>query len=157
MTKRVFRSAAGAAAFLALSLTTAAARIPDPAATGKKPTITVYKDPSCGCCKAWIAHLVKAGYTVDAKDSPNMAEIKRDLGVPDALKSCHTGIVDGYIIEGHVSPEEIDQLLAQKPKVAGLAVPGMPMGSPGMDGGAKQHYQVVSFEKNGKTKVFASH
>jgi hypothetical protein len=157
MTKRVFRFSALAAAFIALSLTTAAARIPSSTALAKKPTITVYKDPSCGCCKAWIAHLVKAGYTVDAKDSPNMAEIKRDLGVPDALKSCHTGIVNGYIIEGHVSPEEIDRLLAQKPKVAGLAVPGMPMGSPGMDGGTKQHYQVVSFEKNGKTKVFATH
>jgi hypothetical protein len=157
MTKPVFRFSALAAAVVALSLTTAAARTPHSTDVSKKPTITVYKDPNCGCCKAWIAHLVKAGYTVDAKDSPNMAEIKRGLGVPDALKSCHTGVVNGYIIEGHVSPEEIDQLLAQKPRVAGLAVPGMPMGSPGMDDGAKQHYQVFTFDKSGKTKVFASH
>jgi hypothetical protein len=156
MTKRV-RLTALAAAFITLSLTTAAAKIERPASEVKKPTITVYKDPSCGCCKAWITHLVKAGYTVDAKDSPNMAEIKRGLGVPEALTSCHTAVVNGYLIEGHVSPEEIDRLLAQKPTVAGLAVPGMPMGSPGMDGGTKQHYQTLSFDKSGKTKVFASH
>ena len=150
---------------MTLSLTAAAARIPRAAAAtnsaaatvAKKPTITVYKDPSCGCCKAWIAHLVKAGYTVDAKDSPNMADIKRSLGVPEALTSCHTAVVNGYLIEGHVSPEEIDQLLAKKPTIAGLAVPGMPMGSPGMDGATKQHYQVLSFDKSGKTKVFATH
>lgn len=157
MMKRVLRFAALAAALVAVSLTTAAARTPHPTAVVKKPTITVYKDPNCGCCKAWIAHLLKAGYTVDAKDSPSMSEIKRGLGVPDALTSCHTGVVNGYIIEGHVSPEEIDRLLAQKPTIAGLAVPGMPMGSPGMDGGPKQHYQVLAFEKNGKAKVFASH
>jgi hypothetical protein len=160
MTKRVFRFVALGAALIAVSLTTAAARNPVAAvskAAAKKPTITVYKDPNCGCCKAWIAHLQKAGYTVDAKDSPNMGEIKRSLGVPEALTSCHTAVVNGYLIEGHVSPEEIDRLLAQKPTIAGLAVPGMPMGSPGMDGGAKQHYQVLSFDKAGKTKVFASH
>jgi hypothetical protein len=153
------------AALITLSLTAAAARIPRVAAatnsnistSAKKPTITVYKDPSCGCCKAWIAHLVKAGYTVDAKDSPNMPDIKRSLGVPEALTSCHTAVVNGYLIEGHVSPEEIDQLLARKPTIAGLAVPGMPTGSPGMDGGMKQHYQVLSFDKSGKTKVFATH
>jgi hypothetical protein len=162
MTKRVFRLAALGAALVGVSLTTAAARnfapgSPKTSTVVKKPTITVYKDPNCGCCKAWIAHLEKAGYTVDAKDSPNMAEIKASLGVPAVLTSCHTAVVNGYLIEGHVSPEEIDRLLAQKPTIAGLAVPGMPMGSPGMDGGMKQHYQVLSFDKGGKTKVFASH
>jgi hypothetical protein len=156
MTKRT-RFAALAAAFIALSLTTAAARIPGVSTGTKKPTITVYKDPACGCCKNWIAYLQKHGYTVDAKDSPNMSEIKHSLGVPDGLTACHTAVVNGYLIEGHVPAEDIDRLLSQKPTVAGIGVPGMPMGSPGMDGGVKQHYQVLSFDRKGKTKVFASH
>jgi len=86
-------------AFIALALTTAAAPISLPEAA-KKPVITVYKDPSCGCCKNWIAHLIKHGYRVDAKDSPNMTEIKRTLGVPTGLTACHTAMVNGYLIEG---------------------------------------------------------
>ena len=143
-------------AFIALALTTAAAPISLPEAA-KKPIITVYKDPGCGCCKSWIEHLIKHGYRVDAKDTPEMAEIKRTLGVPEALTSCHTAVVNGYLIEGHVPAEDIAKLLKEKPKVAGLAVPGMPMGSPGMEGPRQQHYQVLSFDKNGKTKVFASY
>jgi hypothetical protein len=125
--------------------------------SGAKPTITVYKDPSCGCCKNWIEHLIKHGYRVDAKDTPNMAEVKRALGVPDAVTSCHTAIVNGYLIEGHVPSADIDRLLATKANVKGLAVPGMPMGSPGMEGPAGQHYQVVAFDKAGKSRVFASY
>jgi hypothetical protein len=144
------------AAFVALTLTTGAVA-PSVGATPKQPKITVYKDPSCGCCKSWIEHLIKHGYSVDAKDTPQMAEIKRTLGVPDALTSCHTALVNGYLIEGHVPAEDIAKLLKAKPKVAGLAVPGMPTGSPGMEGPRKVHYQVLSFDKNGKTKVFASY
>src|SRR6185437_6887659 len=123
----------------------------------KKPTITVYKDPSCGCCKNWIQYLIKHGYQVDAKDTPDMPGIKRTLGVPEALTSCHTAVVNGYLIEGHVSAEDIDRLLAQKPKIAGLAVPGMPSSSPGMDGPRTKPYQVLAFDKNGKTTVFSTH
>ncbi len=144
------------AAFFALTLTTGAAA-PSVNATPKEPTITVYKDPSCGCCKSWIDHLIKHGYRVDAKDTPEMAEIKSTLGVPKALTSCHTAVVNGYLIEGHVPAADIAKLLKEKPKVAGLAVPGMPMGSPGMEGPRQQHYQVLSFDKNGKSKVFASY
>ena len=126
-------------------------------AVAKKPTITVYKDPNCGCCKKWIEHLVRNGYRVDAKDTPGMSEIKQTLGVPDRITSCHTAVVNGYLIEGHVPAADIDRLLAQKPTIAGLAVPGMPMGSPGMEGGASQRYQVLAFDKTGKTRVFASH
>jgi hypothetical protein len=86
-----------------------------------------------------------------------MTEIKHSLGVPDALTACHTAVVNGYLIEGHVSAEDIDRLLAQKPTIAGIAVPGMPMSSPGMDGPRTQGYKVLSFDKTGKTKVFASH
>jgi hypothetical protein len=123
----------------------------------KKPIITVYKDPSCGCCKKWIEHLEKHGYRVDAKDSPDMASIKRSLGVPEELVACHTAMVNGYLIEGHVPAEDIDRLLKQKPKIAGVAVPGMPMGSPGMDGPAVERYKVIAFDKKGEKKVFATH
>ena len=144
------------ASFLALVLTTGAAR-PSATANSKGPTITVYKDANCGCCKNWIEHLIKHGYRVDAKDSDDMTEIKRSLGVPDALTSCHTAVVNGYLIEGHVPAADIARLLKTKPKVLGLAVPGMPMGSPGMEGQRSQKYDVLSFDKAGKTKVFASY
>src|SRR3954466_9885537 len=156
MTKSPVRIAAIATMTMALALTTAAVRAPSNA-TAAKPTITVHKDPSCGCCKSWIEHLIKHGYRVDAKDSPNMSEIKHTLGVPDAVTSCHTAMVNGYLIEGHVPSADIDRLLAKKPHVAGLAVPGMPMGSPGMEAARAQHYQVLSFDKTGKTQVLASY
>jgi hypothetical protein len=144
------------AALFALMLTTGAATAPADAAP-KQTKITVYKDPSCGCCKNWIEHLKKHGYAVDAKDTPDMAEVKRTLGVPEALTACHTAVVNGYLIEGHVPAADIARLLKQKPKIAGLAVPGMPMGAPGMEGPTSQHYQVLSFDKSGKTKVFATY
>ena len=145
------------ASFLALALTTGAATPARVGADPKQPVITVYKDASCGCCKSWIEHLIKHGYRVDAKDSPDMTEIKRSLGVPEGLSACHTAVVNGYLIEGHVPAADIARLLKAKPKVAGLAVPGMPMGSPGMEGPRTQHYQVLSFDKAGKTRIFASY
>ena len=157
MKKNPIRTLALAISFVALALTTAAVRITPPDVPAKKPVITVYKDPSCGCCKNWIEHLIKHGYRVDAKDTPQMTEIKRTLGVPATLTACHTGMVNGYLIEGHVPAADIDRLLAQKPKIAGLAVPGMPMGSPGMEGARAQRYQVLAFDKKGKTTVFANH
>ena len=153
MTNRSFRFFAIGVCAATLSVVTAAA----PTGAPKKPTITVYKDPSCGCCKNWIEHLIKHGYRVDAKDSPDMAQIKNTLGIPGDLKSCHTAVVGDYLIEGHVPAADIDRLLATKPRVKGLAVPGMPMGSPGMEGPAKQHYQVLAFDRTGKAKVFASY
>jgi hypothetical protein len=157
MKKRSTQILAVAAALVTISLTTAAVRSGSSAPPAKKPTITVYKDPNCGCCKNWIAYLAKHGYTVVAKDTPDMTEIKHSLGVPDKLTACHTAVVNGYLIEGHVSAEDIDRLLAQKPTIAGIAVPGMPMSSPGMDGPRTQGYKVLSFDKAGHTKVFASH
>ena len=154
MTKSSFRFFAVAVCAAAFAVVTAAAPT---VASVKKPTITVYKDPNCGCCKNWIEHLRKHGYTVDAKDTPDMGQIKATLGVPTDLRSCHTAVVEGYLIEGHVPATDIDRLLASKPKVKGLAVPGMPMGSPGMEGGMVQHYQVMTFDKAGKTGVFAKY
>jgi hypothetical protein len=156
MKKDLRKSFAVGTAFLALTLVTAAAT-PSADPIPRQTKITVYKDPSCGCCKSWIEHLIKHGYAVDAKDTPAMTEVKRTLGIPDALTSCHTAVVNGYLIEGHVPAADIARLLKEKPKVAGLAVPGMVTGSPGMEGPSKQHYQVLSFDKNGKTKVFASY
>jgi hypothetical protein len=157
MTNRFVRTFAFGASFLALALTTAAARPPAVDSAAKEPTITVYKDPNCGCCKSWIEHLIKHGYRVDARDTSEMSEIKRNLGVPEGLSSCHTAVVSGYLIEGHVPAKDIARLLKEKPKIAGLAVPGMPMGSPGMEGPRTQHYKVLSFDKAGTTKTFASY
>jgi len=157
MTNRFVRTFTFGASFVALALTTGAARPPAVGAPAKEPIITVYKDPSCGCCKSWIEHLIKHGYRVDARDTSEMTEIKRTLGVPEALTSCHTAMVKGYLIEGHVPAADIARLLKEKPKVAGLAVPGMPMGSPGMEGPRTQRYQVLTFDKTGKTSIFASY
>ena len=157
MNKPFVRTFTLGASFLALTLTTGAATPSRVGADPKQPVITVYKDASCGCCKSWIEHLIKHGYRVDAKDSPDMTEIKRSLGVPEGLTACHTAVVNGYLIEGHVPATDIARLLKTKPKVAGLAVPGMPMGSPGMEGLRTQHYQVLSFDKAGKTRIFASY
>ena len=157
MKKRFVRTFGLGVAAVTLVLTTGAAPVSPVDAAPKKPTITVYKDPGCGCCKSWIEHLIKHGYRVEAKDTPQMTEIKHSLGVPDGITACHTAVVNGYLIEGHVPADDIARLLKTKPKVAGLAVPGMPMGSPGMEGPRKQHYQVLSFDKTGKTKIFASY
>ena len=121
------------------------------------PLLTVYKDPDCGCCKSWVEYMRKHGFRVDAKDTRDMDQVKVNLGVPQSLVSCHTALVGGYIIEGHVPAADIERLLKQKPKIAGLAVPGMPVGSPGMEGSPPVHYQVIAFERSGKTHVFANH
>ena len=118
---------------------------------------TVYKSPSCGCCKKWVEHMQKSGYNVTVHDMEDVAPIKKRYAVPDALASCHTAIVtSGYIIEGHVPADVVDKLVAQAPKdIIGLAVPGMVTGSPGMEGGTPEKYDVVAFDKAGKTKVYA--
>jgi hypothetical protein len=94
----------------------------------------VYKSPTCGCCKGWATYLQRNGYTVTMVDRDDMDSVKDGLGVPEAMRSCHTAKIDGYVIEGHVPVEAIDKLLADKPKVTGIAAPGMPSGSPGMSG-----------------------
>jgi hypothetical protein len=121
------------------------------------PEITVFKDPNCGCCSNWVAYLRKHGYRVVVHDTSDLDVIKRTAGITDDLASCHTAFVNGYVIEGHVPVEDIDRLLREKPKVAGLAVPGMPSGSPGMEGGTPQHYVVVAFMRAGGKQVFARH
>ena len=123
-----------------------------------KATVTVFKDPNCGCCKAWVEHLRKHAFTVVAKDTSDVATFKRSGRVPERLYSCHTAFVNGYVIEGHVPAEDIKRLLSEKPKIAGLAVGGMPIGSPGMEvGKRKDPYDVVAFTRDGGTTVYAKH
>lgn len=122
----------------------------------QNPTISVVRDTGCGCCLNWVAHLQKAGFKTTVTESPNRAA---DSKVPAALRSCHTGTVDGYLIEGHVPAADIKKLLATRPKVLGIAAPGMPAGSPGMEvpNGTATPYDVIAFDASGKTSVFASH
>ena len=119
-------------------------------------SIVVYKDPNCGCCAQWVKHLRGAGFAVTVHDMTDMTTVKRSMGVPEALESCHTARVGRYTIEGHVPADLITKLLAEQPAGRGLAVPGMPNGSPGMEGATKDPYQVLLFDAAGKTRVFAS-
>lgn len=119
------------------------------------PTVTVYKSATCGCCAKWIEHLQHAGFTVDAHDTDSLSDVMAAFGVPAALASCHTARVGGYVIEGHVPADLIAQALREHPAIAGLAVPGMVTGSPGMDGGTPQHYDVVAWTTTGQTSVYA--
>jgi hypothetical protein len=118
----------------------------------------VVKSPSCGCCNAWVAHLRGAGFQVSVTNVADVTPMARRLGVPDDLRSCHTASVGGYAIEGHVPAADIRRLLADRPHAAGLAVPGMPMGAPGMaQGGMRQPYQTILFTRTGRRTVFARH
>lgn len=109
------------------------------------PPMTVYRKPSCGCCHKWVDHLTAAGFAVTVKDMANFNAIKAELGVPAELASCHTAEIGGYVIEGHVPAGAIKRLLAERPTGRGLAVPGMPIGSPGMEGGTPEVYDVILF------------
>lgn len=119
------------------------------------PVVTVYKDPGCECCARWVKHLSSNGFVATVHDTSNMDEIKKTMNVPQALQSCHTAVVGAYAIEGHVPADLIKKALKEKPAIAGLAVPGMVTGSPGMEGGAPQHYDVIAWERTGKTHVYA--
>jgi hypothetical protein len=118
------------------------------------PVIEVYKSASCGCCHLWVEHLRANGFTVKARDVANPTDYREKFGVPDALGSCHTGLVSGYALEGHVPAAEIKRLLAERPKAKGLAVPGMPLGSPGMEGPRQDSYDVLLIQADGRHKVY---
>ena len=118
------------------------------------PDITVYKDPQCGCCGKWIEHLRRSGFSVAARNETRMDRIKSARGVPARLASCHTAVVGGYVIEGHVPADAIKRLLRERPPISGLAVPGMPMGAPGMEGPRTDRYEIASFGPDGKIGVY---
>ena len=132
------------------------AATPSSWATAPTPII-VYKSPTCGCCEQWIKHLQADGFKVNAKNVDDIASIKLKYGVPAALMSCHTALVGGYVIEGHVPPATIRRLLRERPKVAGLTVPGMPQSAPGMDAAQGEPYDVLTFDANGRSTVYERH
>ncbi len=131
-----------------------------PALAAAPARIDVWKDAACGCCNDWIAHLRAQGYAVTARDDGN-GEARRRLGMPSRYGSCHTAVVGGYVLEGHVPAREIRRLLQEKPEALGLAVPGMPVGSPGMDGpaygGRRDPYDVLLVARSGSATVYQSY
>jgi hypothetical protein len=139
-----------------LALAAAIVQVPVSRAQTGAPTMTVYKSPTCGCCSKWIEHMRSNGFEVKSTDVEDVTSIKTANGVPPEAGSCHTALVGGYVLEGHVPADSVKRLLREKPKVAGLAVPGMPVGSPGMEvpSGQVDRYNVVSFTKGGPTTVF---
>lgn len=147
-TRRSFVLATGAVFALGM--------IPGAEAQRALPMVTVYKNPSCGCCGEWVKHMQASGFRVETHEVADVAPIRRKFGVPEALASCHTAVVAGYAIEGHVPAEDIKRLLREKSKVKGLSVPGMVVGSPGMETGPPQRYETIAFGE-GESKTFARH
>ncbi len=123
--------------------------------TANAAEITVYKSPYCGCCGKWIEHMRANGVAVNLREVEDVDPVKELYGVPPALASCHTAVVDGYVVEGHVPADLIKRLLAERPEARGLAVPGMPAGSPGMEGAGREPYDVFIFDDRGKIAVYA--
>jgi hypothetical protein len=121
------------------------------------PLITVFKTPTCGCCGKWVEHLRANGFTVKVQEVNDTSSYERQYRVPRSMVSCHTAVVNGYTIEGHVPAAEIKRLLSERPRVVGLAVPGMPVGSPGMDAAHNDAYSVFGFDESGHASVYASY
>lgn len=151
LTRRNFLGAlavAGAAALVA----------PAPASSGRrKPRIDVRKNVGCGCCDGWADHMTAAGFDVRVTEDANLTAYKTKLGVPRALHSCHTGEVEGYVVEGHVPADLVQRMITEKPGIVGIGVGGMPIGSPGMEvpGRAADRYDVIAFTKSGRQAVYA--
>lgn len=130
-----------------------ATRTPAPAQATK---IVVYKDATCGCCVHWIDHVKAAGFRVSVRNRTDLIAIKRRYGIEPSFASCHTAVVEGYAVEGHVPADVIQRLLRERPAVVGIAVPGMPAGAPGMEGLVRESYSVVTFDRSGGTRIYAT-
>ena len=140
------------AAMVALGVTIGHGQTTD---TSSAKTATVYKQVGCGCCSIWAEHLRKAGFKVSSTEVSDLDRVKAAYGVPRAVQTCHTALIDGYVVEGHVPLDAIQKLLKERPKIAGIGVGGMPIGSPGMENGSqKDPYDVVAFDREGKTSVY---
>lgn len=149
---RILKYAVIAAALVApADAAQTAARKAEPAAQ----PIVVYKTATCGCCGKWVEHLKAAGFTPTVHTVPTMDDAPMRKRIPSALRSCHTATLEGYLVEGHVPADVIRKLLKEKPRVDGIAVPGMPAGSPGMESSRPEPYDVLTFDAAGKTSVFA--
>lgn len=130
----------------------------NPAPAQAATELTVYRSPTCNCCGRWVEHMQAAGFAVQDVVTDDMDAIKAQYGVPEALASCHTALVEGYVIEGHVPATDVQRLLSDRPAILGIAAPGMPVGSPGMETGDRvDSYTVVSFTQTGETATFAEH
>jgi hypothetical protein len=122
------------------------------------PPVQVFKNPSCGCCGAWVERMLAAGFSVNVTEVDDTSVARRKYGLPDRFGSCHTAVVGGYVVEGHVPANDVKKLLAMKPVAVGLAVPGMPVGSPGMEMGSRRDpYQVLLVAKDGRERVFSAY
>lgn len=145
--------------FLAISLLAVNAVVSAENVESENPVeIVVYRSPTCGCCEKWLAHLQQNNFSIKDIVTPDVQAIKNKYGVPAEMASCHTAIVNGYVVEGHVPATDIKALLKNKPNIAGIAVPGMPIGTPGMEmGGKKEPYKVMEFDKNGHSQIFNSY
>jgi len=126
------------------------------AAPAPGPEVVVYKSPSCGCCKKWVEHVQAAGFRVMVHDTSTLTGVMERYGVPHKLTACHTAVVDGYVVEGHVPVDVIQRLLKERPEIAGVAVPGMPAGSPGMESDTPGRYYILTFDKKGTTAVYGA-
>lgn len=142
----------GAAVFVSMTGTACAQ-------TPRSRNLTVFKTPTCACCDAWIAHMQEAGFTTTITVLPSLQSVRSSRGMPDALASCHTGLIDGYLVEGHVPGRDVIRLLAERPEAVGITVPAMPLGSPGMETqqGHKEPYDTLLVFRSGATRVFARH
>jgi hypothetical protein len=129
-----------------------------PATAAAFPAVLAYRNPGCGCCEKWSEQMKAAGFSITMEDDENLADRKTKLGVPEQISGCHTALIGNYVFEGHVPPDDIIRFLAEKSNALGLAVAGMPMGSPGMEmGDHKEAYDVLALAKDGTWKVYASH
>lgn len=146
---------AGSKAAAATESAEAASTMAASGAAADLPSLLVYKTNGCMCCNGWVEHLQAAGFEVEARNVRDLMSVKRDAGVPVELSSCHTALVDGYVVEGHVPREVLEKLLAERPDIAGISVPGMPVGSPGMEGPGAEPYEVIAFDHEGNRTVYA--
>src|SRR5688500_9898285 len=144
---------------LCAGLAAQAAKTPARPAAAKPVMMAVYKTPTCGCCAKWVEHMKQNGFTVHVTDMNDLSAVKTKHGVPAKAQSCHTAVVNGYVVEGHVAAADVKRMLKELPAIAGLALPGMPAGSPGMEqpGIQSPSYEVLSFNKAGATRVFSKH
>ena len=142
----------GAAMFVSMTVSACAQTRPSR-------NLTVFKTPTCACCDAWIAHMREAGFSTTITVLPSLQSVRSSRGMPDALASCHTGLIDDYLVEGHVPAQDVIRLLAERPTAVGLAVPAMPLGSPGMETpqGHKEPYDTLLVLRSGATRLFARH
>jgi hypothetical protein len=121
------------------------------------PELVVYKSPTCGCCTDWVQHLRGHGFVVKVVEVADLGPVRRRFRVPDGLAACHTAVIGGYVVEGHVPAAAVKRLLAERPGVIGISVPGMPLGSPGMEGPRSEAFSTLAFDERGAAKVFESY